>query len=220
MMRISALSIATLAAISLGTASRAGASVVVESDTTVGRQVFVFFSASKTVKCKGVSKTATVYGDISGAASIARSTGVPVTRSNAITMDVFGYSNDCTGASFGFGSGGVVGGLVGPGPLLDVATMNTSTTVQDFDSGKTMPVVVHLTVTGSGPLTSSGSTTETHTVTAPGGPFTLTITRTANSNRSGTVTGTFSINGDVFDLGGTSATFNSNSNATITVTKP
>jgi hypothetical protein len=218
-MRTTFLSVVMLGMLSLGTASQAGATVV-QRDATIGRQVFGLFSVSKTVTCGGVQKTASVSGDLIGAQSIARSTGVPVTRSNAIVMDVFGYSNACTGASFGFGSGSVVGGLVGPGPLLNLATMNTTATIQDFDTGATASVTVHATFSGSGPLVNSGATTETHTVTAPGGPFTITITRTANSSRPVTASGTFAINGDVFDLTGTSGTINSNSNSTLTVTKP
>ena len=203
-----------------GMVGQASANVVVQRDSMIGRQVFGFFSVSKTVRCHGQDKTASISGDLIGSESISRSTGVPVTRSNAITLDVFSYSNDCTGASFGFGSGGVGGGLVGPGPLLNLATMNTTTTVQDVGSGATATVTVHATVTGQGDLTSSGSTTETHTVSGPGGPFTITITRTANSSRAGVVSGTFAINGDVFKLDGSFATFSGNSNSTLTITKP
>jgi hypothetical protein len=219
MTRPFALSAVALGIMTLGMVGQAGAAVV-ERDSLIGRQVFVFFSASKTVTCGGVAKTATISGDVIGSESIARSTGTPVTRSNAIVMDVFNYFNECTGASFGFGSGGVVGGLVGPGPLLNIATMNNTTTVQDFDSGATASVTAHLTVTSSGPILSSGSTTETHTVNGHGGPFTLTITRTANSSRPGTVAGTFTFNGVVFDLGGTSASLSGNSNSTLTISKP
>jgi hypothetical protein len=219
-MRTAFLSIVMLGMLSLGAAGQAGATVVVQRDTTIGRQVFGFFSVSKTVTCGGVQKTASVFGDIVGGQSIARSTGVPVTRENAIVVDVFGYSNDCTGASFGFGSGNVIGGLLGPGPLLNLATMNNTATIQDVGSGATASVTVHATFSGSGPLVSGSSTTETHTVPAPGGPFTITITRTANSNRPVTASGTFAINGDVFDLAGTSGTISSNSNSTLTVTKP
>jgi hypothetical protein len=219
MTRPFALSIVALGMMTLGMVGQAGAAVV-ERDTLIGRQVFVFFSASKTVTCGGVAKSATISGDVIGSESIARSTGMPVTRSNALTLDVFSYSNECTGASFGFGSGGVVGGLVGPGPLLNLAAMNSTATVQSFDTGATAPVTVHLTVTSSGPLTSSGSTTETHTVNGHSGPFTITITRTANSSRPGTVSGTFAFNGDVFDLAGTSASLSGNSNSTLTISKP
>lgn len=203
---------------SLGTAGQAGA-VTVDRETLIGRQVFVFFSASKAITCPGPEHrpgTAFVFGDINGAESISRSTGVPATRSNSIVVDIFGYGNDCTGASFGFGSGFSSGGLVGPGPLLALAAMNTTLNVQDLSSGATMQVTLHLTVTGSGPLASTAATTETHTAH----PFTLTITRSASSNRPATVTGTFTINGDVFDLGGTPATISGNSNSTLTVTRP
>jgi hypothetical protein len=219
MTRPFALSLVALGMMTLGMVGQAGAAVV-ERETLIGRQVFVFFSASKTVTCGGVAKTATISGDVVGSESISRSTGMPFTRSNVVTPDVFFYSNECTGVSFGFGGGLPASGLVGPGPLLNLAIMNASSTVQDFGSGVTLPVTTHLTVTSSGPLTSSGSTTETHTVSGPGGPFTLTITRSANSSRPGTVTGTFTINGDVFDLTGTSADLSGNSNSTLTVSKP
>jgi hypothetical protein len=215
-MRTVLLSFVALLIISMGAAGQAGA-VTVDGQSVIGRQVFVFFSASKTLTCpNGTPGTAFVNGDVIGGESISRTVGVPATRSNSVTVDVFAYSNDCTGASFGFGGGLSSGGLVGPGPLLGFATMNASLTVQDFDSGATMPVTVHLVVTASGPLAASAATTETHTVH----PFTLTITRSANSNRPATVTGTFAINGDVFNLGGTSATISSNSNSTLTVTTP
>lgn len=199
----------------------ASAAVTVDRESTIGKQVSTFFfSVTKTVHCGPHNdKTATVSGQIAGAESVSRTTGQPVTRTNGLTVDVFGFDNGCTaGPSSGFG--GVANGLVGPGPLLALATMNGSGSIQDFDSGATIPFTVHLTVVASGPLTSSGATTETHTANGPGGPFTITIQRTANSNRNGTVSGTFTLGGVTFDLGGQSATLLSNSNATITVTRP
>ncbi len=220
MMRTFLLSIIALGTISLGTVGQAGATAVVDRQTMIGRQATVFFSASKTVTCGGVQKTASLGGFIFGAESISRSTGLPVTRSNGISFELFGYTNECKNASLGDGTGGVSGGLVGPGPLLTLATMKATSTVQDFVTGATLPVAMNLTFVGTGATSSSGSTTETHTVNGPHGPCTITIVRTANSNRSANVTGTFTINGDVFDLGGSQGGFNSNTNTTLTVTKP
>ena len=200
----------------LGMASQASAGVVVDRESTIGKQVPIFFSGFKDLKCsKTVTGSASVSAFISGAESISRSTGVPVTRSNGIFLEI-SYSNTCTGVSIS-ATGGISGGMIGPGPLLALATLNGSTTIQDIESPPhSAPVSLHLTVVGSGPLNSSGSTTTTHT----SGPLTITINRTAFSSRDATVSGTLTVNGTSFDLGGTFAQMIANSNATITVSKP
>jgi hypothetical protein len=216
MMRKIFVTVLGLALTTLGTASQASAGVV-DAEATIGKQVPIFFSGSKTLQCsKKVTGSASVFAFISGAESIARSTGVPITRSNGIFLQIT-YSNSCTGKSLD-ATGGISNGMTGPGPLLALATLNGSTTIQDFDSPPhTAPVSLHLTVVGSGPLSSSGSTTTTHTT----GPLTITITRTAFSLRDGTVSsGTLTVDGTSFDLTGTTAQMIANSNATITVSKP
>jgi len=218
-MRTVKLSVLALAITMLGTTGRAQAAVTVDRESTIGKQAAMFFSVSKTVQCTSGPSTAFAFGFITGAASVSRSTGLPVTRTNGVTVDVFGFSNGCTETPSN-GSGGFADGFFTPGPQLALATLNGSGTIQDFGSGATLPFSVHLTVSGTGPTSSSGATTETHTFNGPGGPFTITIQRSANNNRSGTVTGTFTLGGVVFDLAGTSATLVANSNATITVTKP
>ena len=214
-MRTILVSVFALGFAVFGTTRQAGAAVV-DRESTVGKQVPIFFSVSKTVLCSGGgSGTASANGFISGAESISRSTGVPVTRSNGIFLDI-SYSNSCTNA-FISATGGLADAMTGPGPLLGLAILNGSTTIQDFDSPPhSAPVSLNLAVVGSGPLTTSGSTTETHTT----GPLTITITRTAFSSRDATVSGTLTVSGVAFNLAGTTAQMIANSNATITISKP
>lgn len=212
------LTVVAFGLLTVGAAGHAAATTTVEHDTMIGRQAAIFFSVSKA--CDS-TRFASVGGFITGAESISRTTGTPTTRSNSVNVEIFGYSNDCTGASFGDATGLSQGGMVGPGPALTVAVINTTLTVaEDFGGGPKAQLTLHLTVTGSGPLSNSGATTETHTFN----PFTLTISRSANANRPATVTGTLSISGagfaDTFDLGGTSATLNGNTSSSLTVTKP
>ena len=217
-MRKILLSVVTFGILTVGAARHAAATTTVEHDTMIGRQAFIFFSISKA--CDS-TRFANVSGFINGAESISRTTGTPTTRENSVTVEIFGYSNDCTGAFFGDATGLSQGGIVGPGPALAFAAINTTLTVaEDFGAGPQAQLTLHLLVTASEPLSHSGATTETHTFN----PFTLTITRSANANRSATVSGTLSISGagfaDTFDLGGTSATLNGNTNSSLTVTRP
>jgi hypothetical protein len=218
MMRRVLLSVVMFGMFAVGAARHADATTTVEHDTMIGRQTFIFFSVSKA--CDS-TRFANVNGVIVGAESISRTTGTPATRSNSVTVEIFGYSNDCTGAFFGDATGLSQGGVVGPGPALTVAAINTTLTVaEDFGAGPQAQLTLHLAVTGSGPISNSASTTETHTFK----PFTLTISRSANANRAATVSGTLKISGagfaDTFDMGGISATFNGNTNSSLTVTKP
>lgn len=214
-MRTNIISVLAIGFAVFGAARQAGAAAV-DRESTIGKQVPIFFSASKTVHCSGGgSGTASANGFISGAESISRSTGVPVTRTNGIFLDIT-YSNTCTNA-FISATGGLSNAMTGPGPLLALATMTGSTTIQDFDSPPhSAPVSLNLAVVGSGPLTTNTSTTESHTT----GPLTVTITRTAFSSRNATVSGTLTVSGVAFDLAGTTAQMIANSNATITISKP
>jgi hypothetical protein len=217
-MRKVLLSVFAFGLLTVGAARHAAATTTVEHDTMIGRQAFIFFSVSK--PCDS-TRFANLGGVINGAESISRTTGTPTTREHSVTVEIFGYSNDCTGAVFGDASGLSQGGIVGPGPALTFAAINTTLTVaEDFGAGPQAQLTLHLNLTGSGPLSNGSATTETHTFN----PFTLTITRSANANRPATVSGTVSISGagfaDTFDLGGTSATLDGNTNSTLTVTRP
>jgi hypothetical protein len=217
-MRKVILSVVTFGMLTIGVAGHAAATTTVEHDTMVGRQAFIFFSVSKA--CDS-TRFANLGGVIVGAESISRTTGTPATRSNSVTVEIFGYSNACTGASFGDATGLSQGGVVGPNPALTHAAINTTLTVaEDFGAGPQAQLTLHLTLMGSGPLSNSGTRTETHTFN----PFTLTIIRSANANRAATVSGTVSISGagfaDTFDLGGTSATLEGNTSSSLTVTRP
>src|SRR5581483_627071 len=127
------LSVVAFGLLTVGAAGHAAATTTVEHDTMIGRQAFIFFSVSK--PCDS-TRFANVSGFITGAESISRTTGTPATRSNSVTVEIFGYSNDCTGAFFGDATGFSQGGLVGPGPALTVALINTTFTVaEDFGGG-------------------------------------------------------------------------------------
>ena len=89
-MRKALLSVLALAITTVGTAGPSQAAVTVDRESTIGKQIGIFFSVSKSVNCPGTGpSTAFANGFITAGESVSRTTGLPVTRSNGVTVDVF-----------------------------------------------------------------------------------------------------------------------------------
>jgi hypothetical protein len=203
--------------------SAGAAHAVTVSHTGLQRtQVAMFSFLETTIPCGTSTATVTAIVSISGGDFVTRSPGGPTSSAPGTSVDVFSFSNNCTGESFGGASGFLAGGVSGPNqPLTSAHLTSTGVVLIDNVSTDTVPVSLNLTFTGNGQLSVSRDTTETRTADGPGGPFTITIQRGAFRNRSADVAGTITIDGVVFpvdlDLG---ATLLDNKSSTITVTKP
>jgi hypothetical protein len=206
----------------LAAGARRAEAVTTTRTSFVGKQVSTFFFASTELDCGGDAgiQEASVFGFIAGASSVTHDEPGPRTISNGVVISIFSFSNPCTGQNVS-GDAQIVNGLRGPNPNLKSATLAGSTTLQDFsDPNNPIPVSLDITVTGTSPLSSSGGTTQTRTADGPGGPFTITITRGAFTNRSGTVSGTLTIAGVTFDLTGQPGELISNTTTVVTISKP
>jgi hypothetical protein len=198
--------------------ARGAHAVTVQKSTFKNTQLSVFTSLETTIDCgNGTTSTATASVFLSGGSFVN-----PFGTGSGTSVDVFGFSNGCTGQSFGDAEGFIQGGIIGPNQPLTSAQLTGSVDANvDFGAGGTVPISLDLTFTGDGPLSSSRATTETKTATTPGGPFTITIQRGAFRNRSADVTGTITIDGVVFPVNLTNgATLLDNNSTTITVDKP
>jgi hypothetical protein len=199
-------------------ATRGAQAVTVQKSTFKNTQISLFTSLETTIDCgNGTTSTATAFVFLSGGSFVN-----PFGTGTGTSVDVFGFSNGCTGQSFGDAEGFIQGGVIGPNQPLTSAELTGSVNANvDFGAGGTVPVSLDLTFTGNGPLSASRDTTETKTATTPSGPFTITIQRGAFRNRSADVTGTITIDGVVFPVDVTNgATLLDNNSTTITVDKP
>ena len=167
------------------------------------------------VTCADTSQgSATAFVFVSGG-----SFADPFGSGTGTLLNVFSFSNSCTGDSFGEATGYIQGGVTGPNHPLMSARLTGSTTTQVFDQPDRMVSLgLDLTFTGDGDMNVSRDTTQTRTITGPGGPFTITIQRGAFRNRSANVAGTITIEGVVFPVE-TFGTLLDNKSSTITVTK-
>ena len=201
----------------LGTTGIAHAAPVVDKSAFKNTQVSTFAFLSADITCADQSAgTASAQVFLSGGTFAS-----PFGSGTGTSIDVFGFSNSCTGQSFGDATGSISGGVTGPNHPLTSARLTGSTNVF-IDSNGSMPVPfsLDLTFTGNGDLSVSRDTTVTHTVEAPGGPFTITIQRGAFRNRTADVAGTITIAGVVFPVDiEFGATLLDNNSTTITVTK-
>ena len=198
-------------------AARGAHAVTVQKSTFKNTQISLFAPLETTIDCgNGTTSTATAFVFLSGGSFVN-----PFGSGSGTSVDVFGFSNGCTGQSFGDASGFIQGGITGPNqPLTSAELTGTVNADVDFGAGGTVPISLDLTFTGDGPLSSSRDTTETKTATTPSGPFTITIQRGAFRNRSADVTGTITIDGVVFPVDLTNgATLLDNNSTTITVDK-
>lgn len=202
--------------------SAGAAHAVTVSHTGLQRtQIAMFSFLETTIPCGTSTATVTAVVSISGGDFVTRSPGGPTSSAPGTSVDVFGFTNNCTNESFS-ASGFLAGGVSGPNqPLTSAHLTSTGVVLIDNVSTDTVPVSMNLTFTGNGQLSVSRDTTQTRTADGPGGPFTITIERGAFRNRSADVAGTITIDGVVFpvdvDFG---ATLLDNKSSTITVTKP
>ena len=180
-----------------------------------GTNVGSFVTFGPTVTCPdGTEGTAFGQGFVFASDSLTVNTGSRPTRTNGVSIEIFGYSDSC-GTNIGFGSGGFANGYTPPRLNLKSAAIAGTTTVQDFDSGAVYPVSVNLVFTGDGPL----SITKAGDVTHDAGTCTVTIQRDASTSRDATVMGTLTINGAEPDAVYSSTTLNGNSDTTIQIQK-
>src|SRR5450432_1938311 len=185
-----------------------------------GTQAATSFTINEPLTCAdGSGGNVFSSGFLSGSNSISKETGTPKTIVNGVFVELDIYSNTCTGVNFGFGDGNIVDGYTAPNKRLNSAGLMGTASVQDFGTGNTIAVTIDLVIEGTGPLTASTSHSRTRTVQTPGGPITITIDNSANSNRAGDVSGTLSIGGTEFDATFSSATLSTNANMEITVNK-
>ena len=209
---------AIMAAGLMFTAARGAQAVTVQKSTFKNTQISMFASLNADIDCgNGTTSTATAFVFVSGGSFVN-----PFGSGVGTSLDVFGFSNGCTGQSFGDAEGFIQGGVTGPNQPLTSAELTGSVDADvDFGSGGTATISFDLTFTGDGKLSASRDTTETKTVTTPSGPFTITIQRGAFRNRSADVSGTITIEGVVFPVDLTDgATLVDNNSTTITVDKP
>ena len=189
--------------------------VTVQKATFKRTQVSLFSFLETSVTCADASEgTATAFVFVSGGSFVD-----PFGSGTGTLLDVFSFSNSCTGDFFGEANGFIQGGVTGPNQPLTSARLTGSTTGQVFDEpARMVSLGLNLTFTGDGDISVSRDTTQTRTITGPGGPFTITIQRGAFRNRSANVAGTITIEGVVFPVE-TFGTLLDNKSSTITVTK-
>ena len=214
-MRIRAVLIAIGIVVS---AARSAHAVTVQKSAFKNTQISFFAFLESDVACSdGSTATATTSVFVSGGSFVN-----PFGSGTGTAVDVFGFSNGCTGESFNEADGFIQGGVTGPNAPLTSARLTGSVDAPiDFGAGGTATIALDLTFTGNGRLSASRGVTETKTATTPGGPFTITIERGAFRNRNADVTGTIAVDGVVFPVDLTSgATLTDNNSTTITVSKP
>ena len=209
------------ALIAIGTVvavARGAHAVTVQQSTFKNTQIALFAFLDTEVPCGDAGTApATAFVFVSGGSFVN-----PFGSGSGSGVDVFGFSNGCTGDSFNEADGFIQGGVTGPNPQLTSAELTGSVDAPiDFGPGGTAHIALDLSFTGDGPLSSSKGTTETKSATTPAGPFTITIDRGAFKNRSADVTGTITIQGVVFPVDLTNgASLTSNNSTNITVSKP
>jgi hypothetical protein len=192
----------------------------VEKDSFKGSQAATFFTSTTAIACAGGGTgTVSASGFLSGSESISKQTGSPKTVSNGVFVEIDSYANSCTGASLSFGDGGITSGFAPPNKKLASAGLEGVASVQDFSTGLSISVDLDLVIVGTGPITTEKSHSRTKTVESPGGPITITISRSSSSNRAGVVSGTITIDGVALDADFSSTTLSSNASTDITIEK-
>lgn len=205
--------------LAIGTGEHANAATVVEQDTFIGSQVPVGFFGSGEVTCAdGSHGFVSAFGSLTGAQQITRSTGTTKTISNGVFLEIDSFFNTCTGlAVSGFGS--IVNGFTPPDKKLTSSALVGTGSVQDFGSGATVAVSIDITVTGTGNTSQSKSNSQSKTIGSHGGPLQINVSHFANSNRSGSASGTISIDGVAIDPQFFFAILIANDNSSTTISK-
>ena len=209
--------VTALTSVSLGSIAHAK---TVDKQKFKGYQTATTFTVNETLTCADrTSGSVFASGFLSGSDSISKETGSPKTISNGVFVELDTYSNTCTGVNFGFADGSIPNGYTPPNKNLNSAGLMGTASLQDFDTGRTIVIAIDLVVEGTGPITASKSHSHTRTVQTPGGPVTINIDTSANSNRSGDVSGTLSIDGTELDATYSSTTLSTNASTEITIGK-
>jgi hypothetical protein len=204
----------------VGLGPDARAATAVQRFTFSGSQVAVGFFGSGNLTCAdGSTGVVAASGSLSGAEQITKSTGTPQTISNGVLVEVDFFVNTCTGVSLGGATGSIVNGFTPPDKKLTSSTLAGSTTVQDFSTGATIPVSINVAVQGTGTLSQSKSISHSRTIGSKGGPLSITVDNSANSNRSGTATGTISLDGAAIDPQFFFAILIANDNSSMSISK-
>jgi hypothetical protein len=200
--------------------SGSAAAAEVQRTTFGGSGVSVNFFGSAAITCDDDSPGfISAFGVLLGAEQIQTSTGSPDFKSNAVFVQIDSYSNSCTGQIVGNANNTITNGFVPPDKKLNSSTMAGSTVVTDFISGQQLSVSIDVDLFGEGQLQVSKSRSRSSVRGVPGGPVTITMSRSANTNRSGAGDGTISINGVDIAPEFFSAFLFGNSNAIRTVSR-
>jgi hypothetical protein len=204
-------------ATALGTLSFAAhAQSAAQVSTFKGTNLGTFISFGPTAQCAdGSIGDVSGFGFVSAGDSISRRPGEPPDTSNGVSVDVFGYSNSCTGDFIGFGVGGLAGGYTPPNPALRSAAVSGTLFVQDLDTGASYPMNLNLVFTGDGSLTNGPGAAVTHNLYG----YTVTVSRGVSKSRDAIVTGSIDINGNEVDASFFSTTLASNSTGSVAVQK-
>ena len=212
-------SLCMVAMLMAGLSAPARAATEIQRITFKGVQANTSFTISSNITCAdGSDGIVIANGGLSGAEQVFATTGMPTFMSNGVTVDL-SYFNSCTGTTIGFGSGGVANALTPPNKKLDSATLAGTATVQDFGSGVTVPVVFNVTLVGDGNTNQNKSNSKSKLVGSTGGPLQISISHSANSNRTATASGTISIEGFALNPDFGFAILNVNDNSQKTISK-
>jgi hypothetical protein len=178
------------------TVADAQASTTIEKQKFSGSQATAGFVVGQSITCAdGTSGTVSAFAFVSGADQITTVTGQPKTSSNGVFVELDSYSNSCTGTNIGFGDGGISGGFTAPDQKLTSATLAGTALVQNFDNGQQIAVSLNLVLNGIGPVSSGHTVSTNRTGTGSTGPFSISVSHSANANRAATPTGTVTIEG-------------------------
>lgn len=201
----------------LGTAQ---ATTVIQQVSFSGQQAAFQFTASTSITCAdGSTGMAAAFGFISGAQQIFDSTGSPQSISNGTFVEIDSYSNSCTGVFFS-GDGGLSGGFTPPDKQLDSASMQGNGFVQDFGTGNTFAFSLDVSIVGSGSTSSEKSTSHSKVTGTTHGNVSISHSKSASSNRSGTATGSITVDTVTFPSFDTFfVELISNSSSSLTVSK-
>jgi len=202
-----------------GQSERAFAATEVQRTTFSGSQAQVGFFGSGQLTCAdGSMGFVSVTGFLNGAQQIFSTTGTPQTIGNGVYVEIDSFFNTCTGLALS-GAGQIVNGFTPPDKKLTSARLAGTAQVQDFGTGATVPITLDVAISGDGTLTSSKANSHTKTVGDKGGPLSITTSHGASSNRSGTASGTMSIDGVAIDPQFFFAVLVANDNTTTTISK-
>ena len=192
----------------------------VQKVTFQGSGVSVSYFGNAAITCAdGSLGFVSAFGILLGAEQISASTGMPPFMSNGVFVQVDSYSNSCTGVMMSNANSGLASGFTPPDKKLTSSALVGTASVQDFATGAQVSVSIDIDLFGEGQLQVSKLRSRSSQRGVPGGPVTVTTTRSANTNRNGTAEGTMSIDGVDIAPEFFSVSLFGSSNATRTVSR-